>query len=204
MAKYFIFLEVLDPEINGFFRAIHKIVSHKDMNRAAHLTIRGPYKQMPEVKTLEKCRGALRNAVLRIGEIGRFSNPGEETVYFRVDSPNLREVWYKPDYAIKHYGFNPHFSIYRGRDANYADLLADFIRSENIELLCTEFRVVPYLSAQAELLPTHFPISSDFPKLLNSGRVRTDFVEQLHSLVNSYQQGHQLQTLGRPHAPSPM
>ena len=190
MSKYFIFLEVLDPQINGFFWTVQNVVHHREMKRAAHLTIRGPYDQVPH-ETLKWCRDEMQYDVLRIADVDRFSNPNEETVFFRVDSPNLRKVWYKPDFTIERYGFNPHFSIYRGRDARYADLITDFIRSENIELLCAEFRIVSYLSAQAELLPDHFPISKGFPLLLDSGRVREGFVNRLQDVVKSYRPGKQ-------------
>jgi len=86
--------------------------------------------------------------VLEIGQVGRFSNPGEETVLSRIDSPNLRKIWWKPDFSIEKFGFNPHISLYRGPDAHFADRIAAFLEQEEITLLCAEYRLVPHVTKQ--------------------------------------------------------
>ena len=87
----------------------------------------------------------LRADTLQIGKVGRFTNPDQEVVFLRVDSPNLRKVWWKPSYPIKDHGYTPHISLYRGSDAEFADRVAGFLRREQIELTCNEHRLTVHL-----------------------------------------------------------
>lgn len=186
MAKHFVFLEILDPEINALILAITEILSGRSSIQPAHLTVRGPYDGLISESTLATCRSAMQYDVLRIANVGRFSNLNEEVVYFQVDSPNLRSIWWKPKFAIGQYGFNPHFSLYRGKDRNWADLVAQFLEGERIELLCAEYRLVPYVTRQMQLLPSDIPISRQFPHLLSAGRVHATFLARLTKLATQY------------------
>jgi len=186
MSKHFIFLEIIDPEINALFMAITEIVSGKRLAKPVHLTVRGPYEGSVPPNALNTCRSEMKYDVLKIANVGRFSNPKEEVVYFQVDSPHLRNIWYKPTYKIGEYGFNPHLSVYRGKDRNWADIVANFLEGERIELLCAEFQFVPYLTKQMQLLPTEIQVSKHFPRLLNAGRIHETFLIRLTSLANKY------------------
>jgi hypothetical protein len=186
MAKQFIFLEVLDPEINALILAITEIVSGRRLNRPAHLTVRGPYDGSISENVLAECRSAMQYDVLRIANVGRFSNPNEEVVYFQVDSPHLRSIWWKPEFTIGQYGFNPHFSLYRGEDRNWADIVAQFLEGERIELLCAEYQLVPRVTKQMQLLPPDVPISQRFSYLINAGCIHATFLARLTKLANQY------------------
>ena len=49
-----------------------------------------------------------------------FLNQNQNTVYLRCSSPELSQVWYKPNYP-----YNPHLTLYDGNDRGFAnDLLA--------------------------------------------------------------------------------
>lgn len=184
----FVFLEILDPEINSTLFDIKQILTGKRPKRPIHLTIRGPYDQRVPQDVLEQCQKIMQYDVIRISDVGKFHNPGEEVVYFRVDSPNLREIWWKPDYPIEKYGFEPHVSLYRGPDKHLADIVADFLEKEEIEMLCAEFRIVSYLHQQMELFPPPTPISENYSRHINSKRIKPDFLSRLKHLISSYNQ----------------
>ena len=186
MAKFFIFLEITDPEINALIWAITEIITGQAPTQPFHMTVRGPYEEPISTSTLKSCQDVMRYDVLEIGQVGRFSNPGEETVYFRIDSPNLRKIWWKPDFSIEKFGFNPHISLYRGPDAQFADLIAAFIEKEKITLLCAEYRLVPHVTKQLDLFPLKVPITKQFLGLLNSGRIHTTFLMRLERTVRDY------------------
>ena len=186
MAKQFVFLEILEPEINNLILAITEIVSGRRSTGPAHLTVRGPYDGPISESVLAACRSAMRFDVLRIANVGRFSNLNEEVVYFQVDSPNLRKIWWKPKFAIGRYGFNPHFSLYRGKDRNWADLVAQFLEGERIELLCAEYRFISSATDQMQLLPPDIQTSQHFSSLLNTGRVHPTFLTRLTKLADQY------------------
>ncbi|MFC1748891.1 hypothetical protein ACFL2V_08785 [Pseudomonadota bacterium] len=126
--------------------------------------------------------------VLKIGNIGLFSNPKEEVVFFNVDSPHLREVWWKPDYPIKHYGYNPHISIYRGSNKKLAAALKDFIYNDDFELLCSEFEITTYLTRQLQLLPSEEVESKQFLRLLSSGKVSPTFLSRLNQEIKKFKE----------------
>lgn len=186
MARYFIFLEILDPEINALLSEISKIVLDKKPERAPHLTVRGPYSEGIPVSTLAWCRKIMKHDVLKIGEVGRFSNSSEEVVYLNVDSPNLKEIWWKPKYSMKKHGFHPHLSVYRGTDSLFADKLANLLEKERINLLCAEFCFVSHLRKQLGLFPRDVPMSEHFRRLVISGRVSSNFIKKLEQMVKNY------------------
>ncbi|MCI0562446.1 MAG: 2'-5' RNA ligase family protein [Nitrososphaera sp.] len=186
MVKYFIFLEITDPEINALIWAITEIVTGQRPTQPFHMTVRGPYEERICMSTLKECQEAMSHDVLKISRVGRFSNPGEETVYLRIDSPNLRKIWWKPDYPIEKFGFNPHISLYRGPDRQLADRIAAFLEKEDITLLCAEYRLVPHVTKQLDMFPLSVPITKQFLGLLNSRRIHTTFLMRLEHMVRDY------------------
>lgn len=186
MPSHFLYLEICDPEINALVLAITEITNGVRPSSPPHLTIRGPYDGGVPKKTLEMCRKAMKYDVIKISNIGRFSNPSEEVVYFQVDSVHLRSIWYKPTYLMSKFGFNPHISVYRGKDSQWAEILTNFLKCEDIELLCAEFRLVPHLTQQLALLPSDVKVYESFPRLLASGRVHPTFLARLEDLAKEY------------------
>lgn len=184
---HFLFLEILDPEINALISAITEIISGEKPEKTAHLTVRGPYESPVPKKTLETCETAIKYDVLKISNIGRFTNPDEEVVYFQVESPHLRDIWYKPTFQISEFGFNPHLSLYRGKDPQLAELITSFLTGEKIELLCAEFRLVPYVTKQIPLIPLpDVKVYQSFPGLIGSGRIHETFISRLTRLTDQY------------------
>ena len=114
-----------------------------------HVTLRGPYVRRIRPEVLEKSRETLCSDTLQISGIGRFSKP-EQVVFLRVDSENLRKVCWKPDYPKKD-GYQPHISLYRGRDAAFADRAARFLAHEALEFSCTEYRLWVHRRASLRL-----------------------------------------------------
>lgn len=114
-----------------------------------------------------------------------FSNPNEFVVYLQVNSPRLRKVWWKPEYSIREYGFNPHLSLYRGPDANLARILEQFLKHEELEILTSEFRIVRQVSKQVPIddLPrTKWPEV----EMLIGGHVRPNLLARLQTVVERY------------------
>ena len=137
----FVFLEITDPKVGSLLWRMQWILSGVEPRRPVHLTLRGPYRREVPPKILNDLRAKLRGDVLHVGGVGRFENQDEEVVYLRVDSPNLRKVWWKPTYPIKDHGYAPHISLYRGHDAVFASRVADFLMDERLDLYCSDYRL---------------------------------------------------------------
>lgn len=179
----FVFLEITDRNLNFLFSAIAQAVYGERPVQPTHLTIRGPYAGRVPDGVVQHCRSILAHDVLRIADVGRFRNASEEVVFLRVDSPNLRRVWWKPDYPISKFGFNPHISLYRGRDIALAEALESFFRHEGIELFCAEFRLVSAITRQQEMLVPPVPISLlPYHSILN-GKVRENLLSRLDLVI---------------------
>lgn len=140
-AQRFVFLEITDPEIGSLLQCMQWILSGVEPRRPVHLTLRGPYRQKVPPRVLKNLQAAMQGDVLRVGDVGRFTNQDEEVVFLRVDSPNLRKVWWKASYPIRDYGYAPHISLYRGGDARFARRVADFLERESLNLSCAEYEL---------------------------------------------------------------
>ena len=135
----FVLLEITQPEIRSLLWHMQWILSGTEPRHPVHVTLRGPYMHRIASGILERSRETLCKDTLRIGGVGRFRQP-EEVVFFRVGSPNLRKVCWKRDYP-KRDSYEPHISLYRGRDATFADHVEDFLSREALEFSCADYRL---------------------------------------------------------------
>ena len=182
----FIFLEIAHPEISSLLWNIQWILADAEPRHPVHLTLRGPYEGEIARDVLDKFRDTLCNDTLRICDVGRFTNPDQEVVFLRVDSQNLRKVWWKPSYPIRDYGCTPHISLYRGRDAMFADRVADFLRREPLELFCADHRLRVH---PRNSLPFGFGRPPAFEEMrwpVGAGRVDPSLLPRLRRFVDGY------------------
>lgn len=177
----FVFLEIRDRDLNFLFSGIHRVLYGSPPAKAAHLTIRGPYKRGVPPSMIRECRRKLEHDVLTISEVGQFSNPREGVVFLRVGSPNLRRVWWKPDYPLRSFGFNPHISLFRSDDRDLVERVHRFFLHEGLDLKCAEFLVTPYVSRQLEIFPGKLPEA-----LVATGRVRLGLLDRLDTVVKRH------------------
>lgn len=184
-ATFFIFLEITDPAISSLLWHMQWILSGTEPRLPAHITLRGPYRNGIKSKDLDAYRENLQHDTLRIGGVGRFTNPDQEVVFLRVASPNLRKVSWKPNYPKKH-GFNPHISLYRGRDAAFADRATGFLEHESLELFCTSHRLVVHKRGSLPFpveRPAAFSAAS-WPA--EAGSVDPELLPRLRQFVDEY------------------
>jgi hypothetical protein len=182
----FLYLELLDPDVDAVLGDIVEIVSGRRPTAPFHLTLRGPYAGQVPKSVVARCVAALSHDVLRIGGAGRFSNPSEEVTYLRVDSAGLREVWWKPEYPVGAFGFEPHLSIYRGRNADLADALAGVLGRAEIDLLCAETRVVIHGGRQRRLSLGRRGSAGALQRLASAGRVRVEVLDELRAALAEF------------------
>lgn len=187
-AQKFLFLEFLDPAINGLLLGLRREFTSETLHSGIHVTVRGPYKSAIRESVIRRFQNLLEAEPILIHGIGMFSNPGEYVVYIRVSSNRLRSIWWKPDYPKSKFGFNPHISLYRGSDKILAEKIREFLDSEGLALICTEFRLTPYTSKQTELFSLEkLPVEHLFLRLSNLRLVRADIIQRAANLVRSHQ-----------------
>ncbi len=183
----FLFLELLDPEINGLLCGLRAAFSDEERHTNIHITVRGPYNKTISREKLKTFSAMPGNQPLLIHGIGMFENQGNYVVYIRVWSKWLNRLWWKPDYPIEEYGFNPHISLYIGSDRILAEKIEDFLKKEGLKLLCRDFRITPFTSRQTGMFPLDpLPIEHNFPKLSYHRLVRPDIIQRAESIFYAH------------------
>jgi 2'-5' RNA ligase len=185
MAKSFVFLEVADPEINYLVHAIRETADHRPARSNVHITIRGPYSRVVGPDKLRRYEHLLLTAPLVLDGVGSFSVGDRTVVYLKVQHPRLRQLWWKPDFPVSKFGFNPHITMYEGTDHERARLFLEFLKREQLKLLTWNFKVTPYVSDHADLFPKPEAGRQRFLQLVNSRMVRADILARLERALRS-------------------
>jgi len=196
-APRFVFLEFLDPEINALLTGLRREFGGGRESAGIHITVRGPYRGEVPGADLDRCERILLREPILIHGAGLFQNPGENVVYLKVRSTALKEIWWKPDYSIEKFGFNPHISLHKSQDLGLASTIRDFLKNEGIKLVCHSFRLTPFASKQRELFPQS-PVRHErhFLELANRGLVRPDVLQRAANLVADYKKMHNSLAIG--------
>lgn len=178
----FLFLEVTDPEINCLLNRLRYELTGKTHNTNIHITVRGPLKIRASEDESSKWKRVLKNEPVLIANPGIFRNEGVYVVYLGINSKHLRSIWYKPDFPVKTFGFNPHISMYVGKNEQYAEEILKFLKKERVELITTHYEITAYTSKQEDLFAESPPPESTIIRLYETGRVRPQIVERARNL----------------------
>lgn len=186
---YFVLLELLDPDINALLAGLRRAFDCPARGPGIHITLRGPYYNYNKI-TKEDISGferTLSQDPITIQGIDMFQNETENIVYIGAYSNSLKQVWWKPDFPFKDFGFHPHISLYKTPDLAFARTISDFLRGEGIKLLCNDFRLTTYTSKQQYLFPTDpLPHGRCFRRLSDLGLVHSDILHRATKLVEKY------------------
>lgn len=119
MGPFFV-LYLPDPEWQCRLDVI-RLLCDPEVQGAAHLTVRGPYTSRPkENREWRKVRQ------IRVSVVGVdvFLGPNQSTVFLACESPDLRVLWWKKDYADG----RPHITLYDGRSRDFALKVVDTLK----------------------------------------------------------------------------
>jgi len=184
MAKRFLFLEVIDPEVVNLLTGIRGLATEQKPKSGVHVTIRGPYNREIPRPQIEQYQKWLRRHPLLLESVGSFHDLERHVVYIRVKHPVLRRIWWKPDFPVNKFGFNPHITLYDGNSAERANRLRAFLEREQLKLLTWEFRVTAYVADHADFFKPKPNSDDSFLGLVNRGLVRADILARLGRTLN--------------------
>jgi len=183
----FIFLEFQDPEIHALLKGLMREFGSSPSSGRIHITVRGPYYRRIAAVEVERFEKIIQKDPILIQGAGLFSNPEEFVVYIKVWSQSLKRIWWKPSYPIKQFGFNPHITLYKGPDEGLAKEIYTFLKKEDLGLLCHNFRLITFISKQAELFSDEkLPRERHFLELSNRRLVRPDILQRAANVVSRY------------------
>lgn len=185
--EFFIFLEFHDPEILCFLAWLRKILSGKEVNQKIHLTVRGPYKKAPSPDQIESWLTELEKEPVLLANAGMFNNNDDYVVFLKVENSKLRSIWYKPDFPSKEYGFNPHVTLYKGKDKERAHKCISFLRKEKLALLSHNYSLECYKSKEIDLFKDSYCDSAyGFQKLVDLRLLKHDILERAMLAIHDF------------------
>ncbi len=194
MARWFIFLEITDPDVNMLLSSLRHIFTDEDMHHNIHITLKGPLKGKINRHQIESVSKNFCDETILLAGTGIFKTETDSVVYIRARNDKLWKVWLKPDYPRKKYGFNPHVTLYKGRDGLLANKIYEFLNRERIELLCRSFKITPYLSKQTPIFSDadneKYPAS--FERLIEVGKIQRNILERAKQLMEEHENTLQL------------
>ena len=110
-----------------------------------------------------------------------FANGDEFFVYFKAHISDLESVFWKRDFPIKQYGFNPHITILKTKDRHYAEEVLYFLNSLSIQIKIKSFDLEVYQLGQKQvslLSQSSTVVDDKLQRYLNQSR---RFVERVHA-----------------------
>ena len=186
-SRNFIFLQFLDAEINALLSGLMREFGGSKTESNIHITVRGPYPSRISEEDIAKFERIVRDDPILIHGIDVFRNQTENVVYIRVHSASLRKIWWKPDFPVEKFGFNPHISLHKTSDREFAKTIMDFLKNEDIKLICHDFRLIPFASKQGDLFPLDpAPRDLHFRELSNRRLIRPDILCRAANVVEKY------------------
>ena len=187
--SHFVFIVFNDPEVVGVLNFLAEALNGRRWRQPPHLTIQGPLPNRPGADALRAIEEKLKDDQLLIANPGLFETKRGVALYLRVQSENLIRVWNKPDFPVEKYGFEPHLTLYEGPDRERALSAHAFLRSgrHRIEMICRDFKVVPYASKQAELFPMLGSVGAldAVQGLISRGKVGSSFRAAFFAAINT-------------------
>jgi len=112
-----------DEQPQRILDAMCYLADPNEKNRA-HVTLRGPY---PQRRNLPSASRTVEGADIEVTGVDAFFRPGQNTVFFAVEAPELARTWYKPDFPE----YKPHLTIYDGPSREFAERLRRRLRAIN-------------------------------------------------------------------------
>lgn len=157
--RRFILLEFSNPKVRKFLTDLRATFERREPRLAAHITVRGPYREIPTAATVERLNEELQGLGVLIGGAGTFDTKDGHAVYLKAQSPLFEELWWKPDYPTHIFGKAPHITVFETEDRRRAKSVEAFLRSERIEIFTFGLRL--RVHAEKQLAFADFSFGED-------------------------------------------
>lgn len=108
-------------------------ISNPEEKNGTHLTLRGPHEKFDP----DEIKNDLTERTVSVLGAGGFFDDGQCTVFLKCDSGFIKKHWKKSDY-----GYNPHITIYDGKDMILAEKIYKLINRYNLYFSMTVSDVV--------------------------------------------------------------
>jgi hypothetical protein len=150
--RHFIFVEFSDPVVRNFLDRLRFAFALEAPKDSPHITVRGPYANRPDAEYIERWRQEIRGHGIFLIDAGVFKTPKGYAVFFHAKSRVFDEIWYKPDYPSPKNKRTPHLTLYETKEKWKADLVLQFLATEEISVFTLGVDLTVYTSKQYSLI----------------------------------------------------
>ena len=134
--SYFVFLEFLDPIVELTLRQLRDALQPWKLSKSpVHVSVTGPYKHEPDLKTLQALGTHLQYQGVRIFGHGVYANKERFSVFLRAESAVFKEIWWKPDFDTSLERSKPHLTMFESDDESSARTALIFLRLAKVSIL---------------------------------------------------------------------
>jgi hypothetical protein len=150
--KHFLFLEFLNPKVRAILTSLRDELHGYSLPEAVHITVRGPYKNVPEESIVLEMSRILEGALVAVKDAGIFKTPKGYAVYLHAYSRIFDALWWKPDFSGPTVKRIPHVTMYETNDKSKADAVFEFLTNELIDIATIRTELTIYSSKQTRLI----------------------------------------------------
>lgn len=149
--RHFVFIEFSDPKVRKFLDELREALNGKNPTDAPHITVRGPYSTRPDTTLIEQWKGDLVGQGVMLIDSGIFKTPKGYAVFLHAKSKIFNDIWWKPDYKGPKSSRKPHVTIFETTSLYSAELVKNFLTTEDISIFTLGIELTIYTSKQHEL-----------------------------------------------------
>lgn len=191
--RYFVFVEFSDPKVRQFLDELREALSGADPTDSPHITVRGPYSARPDTILLEQWKNDLTGQGVMLIDSGIFRTPKGYAVFLHAKSKIFNDIWWKPDYKGAKSKRKPHVTVFETNNLYSANLVRNFLKTEEISIFTLGVDLTVYTSKQHELLGSNFDVVSQAYSPSPPERIvfREGLVERARKLQNHISQHEQ-------------
>lgn len=139
---YIYAVKITEPNISSILNFI-KYLCAPNSKTEVHLSLRGPYKKKLTTEAIQEYTEIIKGSLIEVYDTGNFFSTKQNTVFYRCKGNQIRKVWYK-----KNYGYNPHLTIYDGKDKDFAEELYKLLTKVNLNFTFTASELILYDSSK--------------------------------------------------------
>jgi hypothetical protein len=133
-------IKIQDVEISSILNFV-KLLCAPTSKTEIHLSVRGPYKSPLKSEKLSKYNKIIKNSEISIIDFANFFSENQNTVFLKCEGEELKKVWKKTTYLHE---YNPHLTLYDGRNKEFANTLYQILRKRNINIEFTSSELIAY------------------------------------------------------------
>lgn len=133
--QYFLYIEFTNKKTREFLHSLMNVLSEKNNSDIPHVTIRGPYNEIPSDHEFEEVSKSIENDFLCLRDPNIIHLDNSYIIYLTVYSKNLDRIWWKPDYLGKKYKKINHVTLVEVSSFDKAQIILNFLRQENINIV---------------------------------------------------------------------